>query len=150
MSLLLNLAYWIPYQHSSSETILIYSFHLSPSWLITLLVMALFQVLSKGLLSPPLIKKASLPKNDLKNYCPVSGLCFLSKLVERVVAKQLRHTSISTNVFDFSSPVSIAIFYTPTRSYTPYWAYRANQWGLNLLLVRLQLILDIVYCLTTA
>ena len=30
----------------------------------------------------PLIKKASLPKNDLKNYCPVSGLCFLSKLVE--------------------------------------------------------------------
>ena len=37
----------------------------------------------------PLIKKASLPKNDLKNYRPVSGLCFLSKLVERVVAKQL-------------------------------------------------------------
>ena len=36
-----------------------------------------------------LIKKASLPKNDLKNYHPVSGLCFLSKLVERVVAKQL-------------------------------------------------------------
>ena len=30
----------------------------------------------------PLIKKASLPKNDLKNYRPVSGLCFLSKLVE--------------------------------------------------------------------
>ena len=37
----------------------------------------------------PLIKKASLPRNDLKNYRPVSGLCFLSKLVERVVAKQL-------------------------------------------------------------
>ena len=37
----------------------------------------------------PLIKKASLPRNDLKNYRPVSGLCFLSKLVERVVAMQL-------------------------------------------------------------
>ena len=37
----------------------------------------------------PLIKKASLPRNDLKNYRPVSGLYFLSKLVERVVAKQL-------------------------------------------------------------
>ena len=35
------------------------------------------------------IKKVSLPRNDLKNYRRVSGLCFLSKLVERVVAKQL-------------------------------------------------------------
>ena len=32
----------------------------------------------------PLIKKASLPKNDPKNYRPVSGLPFISKLVERV------------------------------------------------------------------
>ena len=37
----------------------------------------------------PLIKKASLPSKDLKNYCPVSGLCFLSKLVYRVIVKQL-------------------------------------------------------------
>ena len=37
----------------------------------------------------PLIKTASLPVEDLKNYCPVSGLSFISKLVERVVAKQL-------------------------------------------------------------
>ena len=37
----------------------------------------------------PLIKKASLPVDDLKNYRPVSGLRVISKLVERVVAKQL-------------------------------------------------------------
>ena len=37
----------------------------------------------------PLIKKASLPVEDLKNYHPVSGLSFISKLVECVVAKQL-------------------------------------------------------------
>ena len=37
----------------------------------------------------PLIKKSSLPPNDLKNYRPVSGLGFTSKLVERVVASQL-------------------------------------------------------------
>ena len=37
----------------------------------------------------PLIKKASLPRNDLKNFCPVSGLSFLSKLVQQVVANQL-------------------------------------------------------------
>ena len=37
----------------------------------------------------PLIKKTSLPVEDLKNYRPVSGLSFISKLVEHVVAKQL-------------------------------------------------------------
>ena len=47
----------------------------------------------------PLIKKASLPRNDLKNYRPVSGLCFLSKLVERVVAKQLT-SHINNNKLD--------------------------------------------------
>ena len=36
-----------------------------------------------------LIKKATLPVDDFKNYRPVSGLSFISKLVERVVAKQL-------------------------------------------------------------
>ena len=37
----------------------------------------------------PLIKKLNLPSDDLKNYCPVSDLSFISKLVEHVVAKQL-------------------------------------------------------------
>ena len=37
----------------------------------------------------PLIKKSSLPPDELKNYRPVSGLSFISKLVERVVASQL-------------------------------------------------------------
>ena len=37
----------------------------------------------------PLIKKASIPVEDLKNYHPVSGLNFISKLVKCVVAKQL-------------------------------------------------------------
>ena len=37
----------------------------------------------------PLIKKPNLPSDDLKNYRPVSGLSFISKLVECVVAKQL-------------------------------------------------------------
>ena len=37
----------------------------------------------------PLIKNASLPVEDLKNYRPIFGLSFISKLVECVVAKQL-------------------------------------------------------------
>ena len=37
----------------------------------------------------PLIKKSSLPSDELKSYRPVSGLSFMSKLVERVVTRQL-------------------------------------------------------------
>ena len=44
----------------------------------------------------PLIKKSSLPPNDFKNYRPVSGLGFISKLVERVVVTQLNdHVSLN-------------------------------------------------------
>ena len=43
----------------------------------------------KSAVVTPLIKKPNLPSNDLKNYRPVSGLSFISKLVECVVAKQL-------------------------------------------------------------
>ena len=38
----------------------------------------------------PLIKKSCLPSDELKNYRPVSGLCFVSKLVERAVSNQLK------------------------------------------------------------
>ena len=37
----------------------------------------------------PLVEKGSLPPEKFKNYRPVSGLCFISKFVERVVASQL-------------------------------------------------------------
>ena len=50
-------------------------------------VKVLSRMPSKKLLSPFL--PSSLPGNELKNCCPVSGLCFLSKLVEQIVAKQL-------------------------------------------------------------
>ena len=42
------------------------------------------------------LKKSSLPPSDLKNYRPVSGLGFISKLVERVVASKLNdHVSLN-------------------------------------------------------
>ena len=43
----------------------------------------------KSAVVTPLIKKANLPSDDLKNYCPVSGFSFLSTLAEHVVAKLL-------------------------------------------------------------
>ena len=52
----------------------------------------------------PLIKKTSLDKNQLKNYRPVSGLCFISKLIERVAASQIRNHLETNNLGnDFQS-----------------------------------------------
>ena len=49
----------------------------------------------KSAVVTPLIKKSSLSKDELKNYRPVSGLSFISKLVERVVASQFsKHVSL--------------------------------------------------------
>ncbi len=39
----------------------------------------------------PLLKKPSLPKNDFKNYRPVSNLNFISKLTEKVVFIQINN-----------------------------------------------------------
>ena len=38
----------------------------------------------------PLLKKPSLNRNDLKNYRPVSGLNYISKLIEKAVAGQIK------------------------------------------------------------
>ena len=39
----------------------------------------------------PLLKKPNLDRNLLKNYRPVSNLSFISKLIEKIVAKQLNN-----------------------------------------------------------
>ena len=47
----------------------------------------------------PLLKKLSLDAEVLNNYRPISLLSFLSKLLERVVAKQLVHHLESESLF---------------------------------------------------
>jgi hypothetical protein len=50
----------------------------------------------KTALVTPLIKKVGLDPTELKNYRPVSNLSFISKLVERVVSKQINmHLSVT-------------------------------------------------------
>jgi hypothetical protein len=58
----------------------------------------LFPIDFKKAVVTPLIKKSSLPKNEFKNYRPVSGLCFVSKLVERVVSVQVKEHVTSYNL----------------------------------------------------
>ena len=38
----------------------------------------------------PLLKKPSLSKDEMKNYRPVSNLNFISKLLEKIIAKRIR------------------------------------------------------------
>ena len=38
----------------------------------------------------PLLKKTSLPKNELKNYRPVTNLNSISKILEKIVANRLQ------------------------------------------------------------
>ena len=43
----------------------------------------------KQALGIPLIKKKALYRNEFKNYRPISNLSFLSKILEKIVAKRL-------------------------------------------------------------
>ena len=43
----------------------------------------------KSAVVTPLLKKSSLPQDDLSNYRPVSNLPFVSKLLEKTIARQL-------------------------------------------------------------
>jgi len=53
------------------------------------LATGIFPSLFKNAVVKPLLKKPSLDPNVLKNYRPVSNLSFLSKVMEKVVLKQL-------------------------------------------------------------
>ena len=68
----------------------------------------------------PLIKKSLLPKNELKNYSPLLGLCIISKLVERSVAVHVKHhidnntlgntlLSIKNDILSTSMPTALVL-----------------------------------------
>ena len=48
-----------------------------------------FPSVLKTAMVTPLLKKANLDKDVLKNYCPISNIPFLSKVLEKVAAKQI-------------------------------------------------------------
>ena len=43
----------------------------------------------KSAIVTPILKKYDLDPDDVRNYCPISNLIFLSKVIERIVASQL-------------------------------------------------------------
>ena len=58
----------------------------------------IFPTTCKTAVVKPLLKKAGLDHNNFKNYRPVSNLSFLSKVIEKVVLKQL-FEYLNTNLF---------------------------------------------------
>ena len=54
----------------------------------------------KKALVKPLIKKSTLDPEELKNYRPISNLPFLSKVLEKVVAKQLNEYMSANNLHE--------------------------------------------------
>ena len=53
----------------------------------------------KEVILTPILKKPDLNTEDLKNYRPISNLSYVSKLIEKVVAKQITNY-VSTNNLD--------------------------------------------------
>ena len=50
----------------------------------------------------PLLKKASLDKNELKNYRPVSNITFIGKLVEKIACARLTEHMAKHNLADMN------------------------------------------------
>ena len=62
----------------------------------------------------PLQKKLSLDRNILKNYRPVSNLSFISKLIEKVVAKQLNEFTSREGLLNINQSAYKSSHYTET------------------------------------
>ena len=49
----------------------------------------IFPSIYKTAIVKSLLKKPSLDQNNLKSYCPVSNLSFISKIIEKIVLSQI-------------------------------------------------------------
>ena len=59
-----------------------------------------FPEIFKTAIVTPLLKKTGLDTDNLRNYRPVSNLLFISKLLERVVLKQVRAHMLNHNLLE--------------------------------------------------
>src|SRR5277367_1232294 len=57
-----------------------------------------FPTIFKTAVVKPLLKKHSLPRDDLSSYCPISNLNFVSKILERII-----HTRLTNHLYSFPS-----------------------------------------------
>ena len=60
----------------------------------------IFQQCFKSALVTPILKKRCLDHNDLNNYRPVSNLCFIAKILEKLVLSQVSTYLNSHNLYN--------------------------------------------------
>jgi hypothetical protein len=80
------------------------------------------RVFKHGLITP-LLKKPKLDKEVLSNYRPVTNLLFVSKVLERIVSKQL---DIHLSTHDILSPAQSAYFRPHHRTETALLALQSD------------------------
>ena len=64
------------------------------------LASGIFPQCLKSALVTPILKKRCLDHNDLKNYRPVSNLCFIAKILEKLVLSQVSSYLNSHNLYN--------------------------------------------------
>ena len=64
------------------------------------LTSGIFQQCFKSALVTPILKKRCLDHNDLDNYRPVSNLCFIAKILEKLVLSQVSSYLNSHNLYN--------------------------------------------------
>ena len=69
----------------------------------------LFPSAFKSAIVKPLLKKTTLNPEILKNYRPVSNLSFLSKILEKVVPRQLSNHLLTNNLFCSHQSVTVPV-----------------------------------------
>ena len=52
----------------------------------------------KAAIITPVLKKSNLDQDDAKNYQPISNLTFISKVIERIVAEQIKKHLVDSNL----------------------------------------------------
>ena len=66
----------------------------------------------KQALIQPLLKKSSLSTDDLNNFCPISNLNFISKILKKVVASRAFNLTLSSNSLSSSFESAYRIFHS--------------------------------------
>ena len=64
------------------------------------LTSGIFPQCFKSALVTPILKKRCLDHNDLNNYRPVSSLCFIAKILEKLISSQVSSNLNSHNLFN--------------------------------------------------
>ena len=64
------------------------------------LASGIFPQCFKSALVTPILKKRCLDHNDLNNYRPVSNLCFIAKILEKLVLSQVSSFLNSHNLYN--------------------------------------------------